>query len=169
MIRYLPIGLLLLAACQSQTPPPEITEAERQAIAAEIRQLGEDVFKPMANPMNTDAAMAFYLDDVDSYFVGDPAVGVFNLVVIASSQDFRDMVDGMTQSRLGTEVTVTDNRVAVLSRDHAVQVLAADYGITNMEGETLTGYKMVHTHVWVREAGAWKLLHFHESWRGPAS
>jgi len=157
--------VLLLVACQA--PAPEMTEADRQAIAAEIRQRGEDLFKPMAEPMDITAAMAFYLDDADSYFVGDPAVGVFNTRTIGSVQEFREMMQGMAEGRRGTSVEITDNRVAVLSPDHAIQVLSADYAITSLEGEVRTGWRMVHTHVWVREAGEWKLLHFHESYRAP--
>lgn len=167
MRRFFPLILTIpfLFACQSA--PPGLTSADRQAIADEIRQLGEDLFKPMAEPMDIEAGMAFYHQDADDFFVGDPAVGVFNTRVYSSVRDFTELMEGLSGGRRGTAVEVTDNRVAVLSRDHAIQVLSANYAITNLEGEVRPGYRMVHTHVWVRAEGGWKLIHFHESFRAP--
>ena len=167
MRRTLLLTLPLLFAIACQSAPPEMTEADRQAIAEEIKQRSAALFRGMEEPVDVAALMAFYLEDADSYFVGEPAVAVFNINPFGGVEDFRGMMERLAASRRGTSVEVTDDRVAVLSPDYAIQVLAANYSITNLEGETRAGWRMTHTHVWVKQNGEWKLLHFHESFRAP--
>ena len=155
----------LLTACQAA--PPELTEADRQAIAAEISQAAAASMVPFAQPQDLETALGFYVEDAGDYFVGEAATGVFNLTTYGSSQELRDRLGRLVDNRLGTTIEITDDRVAVLSADHAIQVLAANYAITNLEGETRTGYRMINTNVWVRENGAWKVLHFHQSFQAP--
>lgn len=157
--------LLLVAACQA--PPSEMTEAERAAIASEIRELSRAAFEPFAEPQDVEEALSFYVRDASDYFVGDAVVGVFNLAMDEGSEDFREGMRNLVNNRLGTSVDFKEDRIAVLSRDHVVQVLSADYAVKNLEGVTRSGYQMVQTQVWVREDGAWKILHFHQSFRAP--
>lgn len=157
--------LTFVAACQA--PPAELTDAERGAIASEIRELSRAAFEPFAEPQNVEEALSFYVRDASDYFVGDPVVGVFNLNMDEGSEDFREGMRNLVNNRLGTSVEFKEDRIAVLSRDHAVQVLSADYAIKNLEGVTRSGYQMVQTQIWVREDGSWKILHFHQSNRPP--
>jgi len=144
-----------------------MTQAEREAIASEIRTLSREAFEPFAQPQDVETALSFYVRDAADYFVQDPVVGVFNLSMDEGSEDFREGIRNLVHNRLGTSVEFKDDRIAVLSRDHVVQVLSADYAVTNLDGVTRTGYQMVQTQVWVREEGAWKILHFHQSFRAP--
>jgi hypothetical protein len=121
----------------------------------------------LAEPQDIEAALSFYVQDAGDYFVGNPVVGVFNRRMDKGSEDFREGIRNLGNNRLGTSVQFKDDRIAVLSRDHVVQVLSADYAITNLEGVTRTGYQMVQTQVWVRENGEWKILHFHQSFLAP--
>jgi hypothetical protein len=157
--------LMFVATCQA--PPTEMTDAEREAIASEIRAHSRAALEPFAEPQDVEEALSFYVRDASDYFVGDAVVGVFNLSMDEGSEDFREGMRSLVNNRLGTSVEFKDDRIAVLSRDHAVQVLAADYAIKNLEGVTRTGHQMVQTQVWVREDGAGKVLHFHQSFRAP--
>ena len=159
--------LVMVSACQT-APPPEMTDAEREAIASEIRTTAEASWRPLNEPQDVEVALSFFVQEATDYFVGDATVGVFNLSIDDGSEDFREGSWNLAQGRLGTTVEVTDNRVAVLSRDHAIQVVSADYAVTDLEGVARTGYRMVQTTVWVRENGEWKIIHFHNSFRSPA-
>ncbi len=157
--------LVMVSACQ--TAPPEMTDAERETIANEIRTTAEASLVPLNEPQDVEAALSFFVQAAADYFVGDATVGVFNLTIDDGSESFREGSRSLGEGRLGTRFEVTDNRVAVLSRDHAFQVVSADYAVTDLGGVTQTGFKMVQTTVWVRENGEWKIIHFHNSFRTP--
>ena len=111
-----------------------------------------------------DASLAYFMDDVASQFVGEPALFLNRLVLYPSKADVRQAFEPMMARRSGTTYSLTNEYVAVLSADHAVQVIEAMYAITDTLGNTGPEYPLANTTVWVRRDGEWKILHFHQSW-----
>lgn len=156
--------LSLVAACQAAPPPePELTDADRQAIAAEIEGLGEEMMS-LNRPEDFNAQMAFWSPDAESYFVREPALFAQGVRIIDTMEALRQFFDPSGWNRQSTDFTVASTAVAVLSPVNAVQVTEGSFHVTNMDGESGPEYPWSSTTVWVKEGGAWKILHYHQSW-----
>ncbi len=156
--------LMIVAACQTAPPPePEFTDADRQAIAAEIERLTLEM-----NQLSTPEELGDYLSymsvSADSYFTGEPAVMAFAATLYPSMQSVREFLDPSRWNRQSTNYTLESSNVAVLSPEHAVQVTKQFYTITNSAGVTGRRLREVATRVWVKEDVGWKMIHFHNSW-----
>jgi ketosteroid isomerase-like protein len=155
--------LLLLSACQAPPPEPEFTDAERQAIVTEIERLSLEM-NELGRPEDQEAWMAFWSASADSYYVDEPGVFVQGVRILHDMEAFREFFDPSGWNRQSTNFTQESSGVAVLSPELAVQVTGGSYSVTNLEGETGPSYPLTGTTVWVREAGAWKIIHHHQSW-----
>lgn len=151
-------------SCQAPPPPePEFTEADRQAIAAEIERLNGE-FMERGRPEDAEANFAMWSPNADSYFVSEPALFSQSYNIISTLADVREFFDPSNWNRQSTNITATSTSVAVLSPESAVHVSEGHFSITNAEGETGPERLMTMTGVWVKEDGAWKVVHWHQSW-----
>ena len=155
--------LLLVAACQTTPPETEFTDANRQAVAEEVKQASDDWLATWARN-DIDAATAALVDDPEAYFVGDPGVFVNNLTFIPTVEEVRAYWDPVEETRSATRLFPSEEPIAVLSPDHAVQVIIAEWNVTDTEGVTTPNARQNTTLVWVRQAGAWRILHWHQTW-----
>jgi hypothetical protein len=154
--------LLLISACQT-APPPEMTEADRQAVAAEVHQACMDWFASWGQN-DLEGAMAPFAEDLAAYFVSDPALFMNNLDLLPTAARVRGVFGPALEARSATKMTLGNEFVAVIDRDHAVQVFDARWSVTDLEGVTTPDYPLTGTVVWVREGGVWKILHYHQTW-----
>ncbi len=161
-MRLLPLaGLVLLAACQP-APPPEMTDADRQAIAEEIHQ---QTLGWMTADLNGDmeASLAYFVEDAEGGWVSEPALFMNRRVLFPTKAAVREwfgqfFVDGRAMPwSLGQE------SVAVLSSDHAVQIFEGTYSVVDSLGNKGPEIPATVTTVWVRQEGEWKILHCHQS------
>ena len=156
--------LCLLAACQAPPPPePEFTEADQQGIASEIERLSGEMLE-LTGPEDMEAHLAYWSSSAESYFVNEPALFAQGVRVIVTMEALRDFFDPSAWNRQRTNFTVLASSVAVPSPVSAIQVMEGHFSVTDVEGETGPEYPWSATAAWVKEDGAWKLLHFHQSW-----
>ena len=163
-------GLALLAVLgaafmlySSPTAPAEMTDADRQAVAAEVKQASEGWLAAWARN-DIAAAMATLVDDPGAYFVGEPGVFVNNLTFVSTVEEVRANWGPVEETRTATRLFPSEQPIAVLSPDHAAQVIIAEWNVTDTEGVTTPNARQNTTLVWVREGGAWRILHWHQSW-----
>ncbi len=156
--------LLFVSACQAPPPAePEFTQADRQAIVAEIDRLSAEM-NQAGRPEDSEAMLAFWSESADSYFVTEPGLYVHGIRVITTTQALREFFDPARWNRQSTNFFMQSSRVAVLSPEYAVQVAEYHWSITNIEGVTGSTFPMSSTLVWVKEEEGWKILHQHSSW-----
>jgi ketosteroid isomerase-like protein len=156
--------LLMVSACQAPPPTePEFTQADRQVIAAEIERLSAESLRS-GKPEEMAAFLDYWSESADSYFVTEPALFAQGVRVITTMQALREFFDPARWNRQSTNMSWQSSRVAVLSPEYAVQVGELHFSVTNLEGETGSTFPMSSTTVWVKEDGAWKIMHHHQSW-----
>lgn len=154
---------LLYVATVPNASPPEMTQAEREAIAEELHQLNLQL-NQLGEANDVEGMMEHWVADPSAYFVGEPASFLQSIRLLNTKDDIRAFFTPMTQTRASTNFTVLSDHVAVLSPTLAVQVLEQKYSITDTLGNTGPEFPETATTVWVKEDGAWKMLHFHQSW-----
>ena len=153
--------LLLVAACQA--PPAEMTVGERQAIADELHQLNLQLNR-LGETNDLEGMLEYWVADPSAYFVGDPASFLQGVRLLHSKAEIQEFFGPMQRARSSTNLSVLNDHVAVLSPTLAIQVLEQKYSVTDTLGNTGPEYPETATTVWVKEDGAWKMLHFHQSW-----
>jgi uncharacterized protein (TIGR02246 family) len=161
LLVVLGVGFLLYSSPSATSP--EMTDADRLSIAAEIESLTREMTKS-GRPDDFEDWLAFYSDSPESYFTDEPVLFVQGTFVAPTMQALRGFLDPSRWNRQSTNFTLQSSRVAVLSPDNAVQVAELHFSITNMDGETGPSYLQVATNVWVKEDGGWKIMHHHNSW-----
>jgi len=162
-MRMLTALAVLVLAVGCQTPPPEMTRAEKDAIAEEVLQAAHALFA--AGAVNDFEAMnASWITDPTAYFVGEPAMYLNRLVLLADVDAIRAYWEPAQETRSGTNLIPSQEHVAVLSRDAAVHVYKGDWNVMDLEGNVSAQGPITATTVFVREDGEWKQLHYHQSW-----
>jgi len=157
--------VVLIIACQP-TEIPELTDAQRQAIANEIRQIYQDMMEEAKN-INEEIFnkwLDLWVESNDESWLGNPALWVSRLQIIPTKEEIEKLWRPILGRRASEEREMTDDYVAVLSPNHAIHVLKAKSILTDSEGNT-TENLMTATTVYVKRNGEWKILHYHQSWR----
>ena len=146
-----------------QFAPPEITDVDQQATADEVHQAALEWIETWKQN-DLEGAMASFVDDLGSYFVGDPALFMNNLSLLPTVAAVRDNFGPALEARSATGWWMKDDYIAIIDNDHAVQVIEAGWNVTDLEGVTTPNYPMTATIVWVRQADGWRILHYHQTW-----
>ena len=157
-----PTLLFPLVSC-APPPEPEFTDADKAAIVAELDAV-DDELNTLGIANDQEGMMAFYVADPAPYFVGEPAMYLHSLRLLADKEAIREFFAPMEESRQGTTFQPQEQYTAVLSPTLALRVAEVHWFITNNEGETGDTFPLTSTTLWVKEAGAWKILHYHHSW-----
>lgn len=160
--------VILIVACQptEKAETAEMTGEQRQAIAAEIRQINQEFFdlNMLMDEEKYNKGLTFWADSDDPAWMGNPAIFVNRTSIITTNEAFDEFWRPLIGTRGITNFTMGTDCVAVLSPDLAIHVYDAKYSITNLEGETGPEYPMTATSVFVKKDGEWKILHHHQSW-----
>jgi len=157
------LALSLFAACQAPPPPePEFTDADRQAIAEEVGSLTQESYA-LGRPEDQDASMAYWAEGAEVFFVGEPAVFAQGVRIINTTDDMLEFFGGF-EGRTSTNFDPQASYVAVLSPEVALVVTEQHWNITDTLGVTGSTFPLSSTTVWVKENGAWKMMHHHQSW-----
>lgn len=154
--------LFPLASC-APPPEPEFTDADKQAIVAEIEGLLDEINAGGAEG-DFQRIMVHYSSQSALHFVGEPALFVHGMRILPDRDATEEFFGPMMDSRTAQKNTVMDSRIAVLSRDHALQVTRIHYSIVNSEGVEGPTYPLVATTMWAKEDGVWKIMHFNQTW-----
>ena len=136
---------LIAGACQPVAP--ELTEAERDAIAAEVVEIIGELFEAM-NAHDPELVLNHYLDSADFMYVGD-----------TDSHVSRGWLERVVRSWYPghTDVTFTHQVMHV-------QVLSPTVAAALTRGSSSEVPTLVWTHVLVRgDDGRWVIAHEHEA------
>jgi len=157
--------VVLIIACQP-TEIPELTDAQRQTIETEIRQIYQHTMQEAKNmnEENFNKWLDLLVETNDESWLGNPALWVNRLQIIPTKEEIEKFWRPIMARRISEEREMTDDYVAVLSPNHAIHVLKAKSIITEPEGNIWENL-MTATTVYVKRNGDWKILHYHQSWR----
>ena len=165
MTRSTLLAAVLLFPIVSCAPPPEpeFTDADKAAIVAELDVITEEL--NALGTANDQAAMnAYYVADPEVYFVGEPAMYLHSLRLLADNEAIREQFAPMAESRQGTTFVPQKQYTAVLSPTLALRVAEVHWFIINNEGVAGDTFPLTSTTLWVKEVGEWKILHYHHTW-----
>ena len=155
--------VVLIISCQP-TEIPELTDAQRQAIANEIRQIYQDMMERAKN-INEETfnkGLEMVVESNDESWLGNPAIWVSRLQIIPTKEEMDKLWRPIIGRRASDEREMMDDYVAVLSPNHAIHVLKAKSILTSREGNIIENL-MTATTVYVKRNGEWKILHYHQS------
>lgn len=139
------LAVLVTGACQPAAP--ELTEAERDAIAIEVVEVVGDLFEAM-NAHDPERVLYYYLDSVDFVYVGD-----------THSHVSRDWLAAVVRSWYPRHQDVTFTHQVM-----HVQVLGPTVAAVLTRGSSSEVPTIVWTHVLVRgDDGRWVIAHEHEA------
>lgn len=146
-VRLLP-ALLLAAACAPA--PATLTDAARDAAAAEVRAT-TFALQDALNTHEPDAILAFYRLDDDFTYVG------------CTNYMFGGNLFGTILGTYHTQNPDVTYDLAIQS----LQVLAPDVAVVSLQGTGGRDLKLFVTRALRRDdTGAWLIVHEHESWPG---
>ena len=148
------LPLALGAACQPRQPT--LTEADRSAVVDTVRRIVTGVF---AAASRRDAA------GYVSVYAADPDVqpAVWNGVAAPTLERLRATADTFYGAIAALETSASGEvRTIVLAPDAAAAEVPFTFTITTKSGKRVPG-QGVTTVVLRKRAGAWKIVHTHES------
>jgi uncharacterized protein (TIGR02246 family) len=147
-MRYWVPAILLAALSTGACQPvaPELTDAERDAIATEVVEVMGELFEAM-NAHDPERVLDHYLDSVDFVYVGG-----------TSSHVSRDWLERVVRSWYPRHQDVTFTHQVL-----HVQVLSPTVVAVLTQGGSSETPTLVWTHVLVRgDDGRWVIAHEHE-------
>jgi len=136
---------LVLGACR---PANTVTDEQRTAATAEVRQTLEALFAAM-NAHDSDSVLSFYRNDPDLAYVGliQPIVG--KAAFARAAGPYYDRQPDVT-----FDVTVLH-----------IQILSPTVAAAVTTGNSTENANLVWTHVFVKDAdGRWLVAQEHEAW-----
>jgi hypothetical protein len=149
----------LSAGVSAQDP---LTDAERANIAVEVESRFDALLEYAARGENVPTG-EFYAAELEGYFLGEPATFLQGVRLLSTVEEMETFFQGM--DRQGTLIDILDSRVAVLSRDIALQVTQGQYTVISSDGVRGDTFPLSTTNLWVRDDdGVWRMLHGHQSW-----
>ena len=148
------LPLAVVGACRP--PQPTLTEADRGAVADTVKRIVTGVF---AAASRRDAA------GLVSGFAADPDAHpiVWNGVAQPTIERLRATADSFYGAIAGLESSASGEiRTMVLAPDAAAVEVPFTFTITTKSGKRVPG-QGVATALLRKRAGAWKIVHWHES------
>jgi hypothetical protein len=155
------IAIVLLSACQPRPGAPP-TAAERARIAVEVEARALE-FLDLVERGEMEATRSFFVTNPSDWFVGDPAVFAIGVDILATPDDVVAFFGPIVASRESTPTETRESRVAVLSRDLALQVAYNHWAVVGFGGERTPTFPSSISTLWAREEGAWRMVHVHQS------
>ena len=152
MLLFLPLAVV--GACRP--PQQSLTEADRSAVAETVKRIVTGVF---AAASRRDAA------GLVSGFAADPDAHpiVWNGVAQPTIERLRATADSFYGAIAGLESSASGEiRTMVLAPDAAAAEVPFTFTITTKSGKRVPG-QGVATALLRKRAGAWKIVHWHES------
>ena len=155
------VPAIWLAACQ---PPadPRPAAAESAAIVAEVEARALE-YLDLVGRGDMEAAQAYFVTNASDWFVGDPAVFALGVDVLARPEDVTAFFDRIVTTRQATPTETRTSRVAVLTRDLALQVTYNHWSVVGFGGESTPTFPSTISTLWAREEGTWRMVHVHQS------
>jgi uncharacterized protein (TIGR02246 family) len=157
MCRLYASALIVVVGVLGCTPAGQgpLSETERGALADSIKALSAG-WRDAGQRADATAILGYYLNAPDA--------------AIARADDQQQTTLGYEAFATGLPVglrstksqslTVSDQRITVLDRDAAAETAVGTWASTDTTG-TIANAHFGYTRVWVRRAGAWKILHSH--------
>jgi ketosteroid isomerase-like protein len=147
-IRPLTAGTLLtVGACS--TAPATLSDAERQTVVSEVRDVMNELLEAM-NAHDPDRAVSFYSDAPEF-------VALTCTSYITGGTTFKALVSPTYGPRRGATF---EHRVV------RVQALSPTAAVVSLSGSSSEAPALFWTRVLVKEEGGWLITYEHQSWPG---
>jgi hypothetical protein len=159
------IILFLFVGCQTKV---EFTDADKEKVLQELKVESNKMwtlFSSEFNEKTINEILNFLEKDAEKLWQTSPVFASFNFHLIKDFSEYENFIHEMSSERKGNEILITDSHYMVLSEIHVLEVIIADYFITNKEGESFGPFQMVTNTIWHNKDGAWKALHSHQTYR----
>ncbi|MGD8361652.1 MAG: DUF4440 domain-containing protein [Gemmatimonadota bacterium] len=138
---------VLLLGCQSKAST--FTDAERAAVAAEIRA-ARDAYFDAATNFDAPALVAFM--DEDFIHLSNSDIAPVQVEELAEAWKPLSHI----------EMDIHFDRVMALSRDSGYTIYTASYVVFDTTGVAVESSDWAGTHIWVRTDEVWKVQAVHE-------
>jgi ketosteroid isomerase-like protein len=137
----------VLGACQQQQPAAELTDARRDALAAEVNETVDQVFEAM-NRHDGEAVMSHYLQSRG-----------FSYAAVTDVKLGYDIYSRIVSPWYGAHPDVTFEHEIVQT-----EVLSPTTAVALIRGSSTASNFLLWTQVYVKQDGKWLIAHEHESW-----
>jgi len=146
-MRKVPLAVMMTMALLAGCGPgaADFTDADRAAVAAEIRAARDAYFRAATVTMDADAMVALW--DKDFVHVSNAYLQPLTL------EDLRE--GWKTLSHI--DMDITSDRVVALSTDSGYTLTTASYTVFDAAGTVIEKSDWAGTHIWVRTDAGWKV------------
>lgn len=152
MKKTLKMLTIVTVLCSCRQPSNELTDAERDNIKEEIKQITNSIYESG----NRKDAVQLYSN------FSDKTTGIFSGTVMESWEQHKRQGADFFASQREIEYKIDNMTVDVLSGDAAVLYGKYTMTATDTAGITINA-KPAWTYVFTKENGKWKIIHFHVS------
>jgi hypothetical protein len=163
---YLTLGLLVFAlGCQTNL---KLSNQQKDSISQDVQETSQQfwaLYNRTYDSGSLPKLLSFFDENCIQIWQTEPAAVIFNVTMVKTPADLEKVWKEMLELRSSTNVTMLDDYFTVLSKDKVLEVNEGDFTITGKDGKTFGPYRMVNSIIWGNNNGAWKMLHFHESWK----
>ena len=142
----------LFVSCQA--PPTEMTEAQREAIVAEIDSLTAEWWEAWET-FDWDRGLSFIADEPETTWTGA-------VRTLYSVHEMREVWSEAMAGLQRQELDFTNSRTVVLAPDIVWTLREGDSRIIDTTGAVVSEGQFIETAVWVKRDGEWKILLGHD-------
>jgi uncharacterized protein (TIGR02246 family) len=149
-IRFPMVLLVVLLGACSQAPPPSFTQAQRDSLALEVREVIAEITEAM-NSHDPERFLSFFRESGEFVYVGcTDAMFGFGDFSVRVTPYYRNSTDVIFQQEVLT-----------------VQVLSPTTAVVTLRGSSSEAPAVFGTEVMVKDVdGRWLIAHEHQSWPG---
>jgi hypothetical protein len=160
------VAFLIIGCTNPNKDVEELTPEARQEIASSIRLSFNEMVKMLENHTleNVEKWINFYVESDDEAWMNEPVLWFNMLTVYPTKEAIRKVWTPTENSRLGTNMNIEEDYVAVLSPESATYVLKGTFSVIDTDGNTGADIPMSGIHVYVLRDDEWKIVHTHYSW-----
>ena len=158
---YLAFGLIILTTC---CYAQKLSDRKKDMIIKEVKVRSHKFFYEYnQSPESMQNFNSYIYENSDLQWNGEPVGMIFNLNIINTYPEKVSFLKGLINTRTSTNVTMSEDHFAALSKGLVLEVNTGDYTVTGIDGKISGPFTMVNTIVWVKSDDEWKMLLCHES------
>jgi hypothetical protein len=156
MLRYFIFMILIIALTGSCTPQPEEFTADRDTMAIEIRNLGNDIVQGLNNRDSRVLIRDFRKSDSISFLIDG--------MVIQGYDSISSLMEKLPASRKAHKLNVVNERVQIIDENVGIHIVEFNERVTLLNDSIVEG-SGVWSAIYHRKPAGWEIVMVHESHR----